>query len=119
MPMRTCSGSVPDSWLTAANDLQRGAHGAFGIVLVRLWEPEVHDQPVAAVLRDVPVIALNDATAGLLVGVHQLAQHLRIEPLRQRGRADEVAEQHSELAALGVAGGQRCRNRFGPRRRPE
>jgi len=42
-----------------AQDLEPGAHRALGVVLVRLRIAEVHQQPVAQVLRDVPRVALD------------------------------------------------------------
>jgi hypothetical protein len=36
------------------------------------------------------------------LGKDHLAHVLRIERLRQRGRADEIAEQHGQLPPLGV-----------------
>jgi hypothetical protein len=38
---------------------------------------------------------------------------LRIEPRRQFGRADEVAEHHGQLTALGLARRRRRRGGFG------
>ena len=38
---------------------------------------------------------------GGLVGLDDLAQLLRVEPRRQRGRADQIDEHHGELPALG------------------
>ena len=64
-------------------------------------------------------VAFNDGTAGLLVAVHHIAQRFGVQPLRQSGRADEVAEQHGELAAPSVtrrATALRSREAFGWRR---
>ena len=39
---------------------------------------------------------------GAVIGADHLAQILRVKPRRERGRADEVAEHHGELAAFGI-----------------
>ena len=41
------------------DDLEPGAHGALGVVLVGLRIAEVHEQTVAEVLRDVPRVAFD------------------------------------------------------------
>jgi hypothetical protein len=105
--------------VNSGDDLQRGARRPFGVILVRLRPAEVDDQPVAQVLRDMAGVAFNDGTAGLLVAAHQIAQRFGIQPLRQSSRADEVAEQHGELAAPSVtrrAIALRNREAFGRRR---
>ena len=38
---------------------------------------------------------------GAVIGGDNLAQLLGIEPCRKRGRADEIAEHHGQLAPLG------------------
>ena len=46
--------------------------------------------------------------------VDHVAQIFQVHPRRHRGRADQIAEHHRELAALGVAGvrsARRCRLR--------
>ena len=48
------------------------------------------------------------SAAAAVVGADDLAHVLGVEPSRERGRADEVAEHDRELAALG--GVQRARN---------
>ena len=45
----------------------------------------------------------HGAAHRILIATDQLAQILRIEAARQLGRADEIAEQHRQLAPLGVA----------------
>ena len=49
-----------------------------------------------------PPALVIEIGAATVIGADDLAHVLGIEPRRQRGRADEVAEHHRELAALGV-----------------
>jgi hypothetical protein len=71
---------------------------------VRLRVAEVDHHPVAEVLGDVSVEALGSGDADPAILADDLAQLLGVDALRQLGRADEVAEHHGELAALGPGG---------------
>ena len=75
------------------------------VVLVRLRVAEVDEQPVAQVLRDVTLVALDDRGGGFLIGAHDSAQILGVEALGEIGRAHQVAEHDCELPSLGVSGG--------------
>ena len=102
--------------LDRVEQLQATGHRATGVVLMRARPAEVHRQPVAQVLRDHALVVRHHLGAGLLVGLHQRAQVFRVQPLRQRGRADHVAAQHGELATLGRAGSRGTRWRQGDTR---
>ena len=81
---------------------QSGAHGALGIVLMRLRIAEVDEQPVPQVLGDMALVALDDGRRRLLVSAHHRAEVFRVElPGEARG-VDQVTEQHGELAAFGL-----------------
>src|SRR5450432_3423209 len=54
------------------DDLQSGAHGAFGRVLLRQGKTEIDQYAITKILRDEPVIFANYLHAGVAV----LAQHL-------------------------------------------
>ena len=77
------------------------------IVLVRAGKAEGRQNPVAKEFRDKAVIARQHARAGVLIGMEDLTHVLGIEPGRQRGRADEIAEHDGELAPLGGVGAGR------------
>ena len=81
---------------------QPGAHRALGIVLMRMWVTEIDQHPVAHVLGDKAVEAPDRIGDGAVILPDQLAQILRVEPRRQRRRADQVAEHHRQLPALGI-----------------
>ena len=49
-----------------------------------------------------PLEAADDLGAGGVIGAHHRAQVLGIEPRGELGRADQVTEQHGQLAALGL-----------------
>ena len=85
-------------------DVQSRMHRARRVVLVRPGKAEGRQNPVAKEFRDKAVIARQHARAGVLIGVDDLAHVLGIEPRRQRGRADEVAEHDGELAPFGGVG---------------
>ena len=94
--------------------LQAGAHGALGIVLMRLRIAEVDEQPIPQILGDMALVALDDRRRGLLVGAHHRAEVFRVElPGEARG-VGQVTEQHRELAAFG--GTRRRGGRWGGRR---
>ena len=99
-------------------DRQARPHGTLGVVLVRAGPAEVGQHAVAHELGDVPAEARDLARDGVLVGAQDLAHLLGVEPAAQRGRADQVAEHHRELSALG-RGGRCCagRHRHSWRRR--
>jgi hypothetical protein len=90
-------------------DLAPGTHGAFGVVLVGLRITEVHEQPVAQILGDVPRVAVDRPGRRPLIGAHDAAQVLGVEVLGEIGRAHQVAEHHRELAPLGGFGRTGCR----------
>jgi hypothetical protein len=67
-----------------------------------LWITQTDQQPIAQILGDVPVKALNDLGPGGLVSPHRLAQIFRVQLCGEGGRIDEVTKQHRELAAFGL-----------------
>ena len=77
-----------------------GPHSALGIILVGLGIAEIGEHAIAHVLGNESAIALDQHRAAALIGANDLAQVLGIEPGRQGGRADEVAEHHGELTAF-------------------
>ena len=89
----------------AAQDVEPATHRAPRVVFMRSRESEVDQHAVAEVLRDVPVVARHRFGAHPLVVGEQVAQVFGVERLRQRGRADDVAHQDRDLAALAGAGG--------------
>ena len=97
----------------------RRAHRPFGIVLVRLRPAEVGQDAIAQELGDVAFEPADDLGARRVIGPHHIAQVLGVEPRRQLRRADQVAEQHRQLTALGFRNprAQRARLRHGPRYR--
>ena len=84
---------------------QRGADGAFRVVLMRSGEAEIGEHAIAQELRDAPVIARDRAGAGLAVALHDPHQVLGLQQLREAGGADQVEEQHGKRPALGTAAG--------------
>jgi hypothetical protein len=74
---------------------------ALGAVLARLGVAEVDEDAVARISGDVAVEALGGARARFLVTGEDLPEILGIERLGQRRGADDVAEHHRHVAAVG------------------
>ena len=87
-----------------AEHLQPRPYGPLGVILVRLWIAEVHQQAISQVLRDVTVKALDHGTAGGLIGTDDLAVVFRVEVPGEGGRAHQITKQDGELPAFGFRG---------------
>ena len=118
MPTRAASGLPPGAVRPAGRGCggETCANRALGVVLVRLRPAEIGEHAVAHQLGDSALVAGDLARHRLLVGENDLAHVLRVEPLRQLGRADEIDEHDGELPPLcaGIRGGrpaaQPCRS---------
>ena len=86
------------------DDGEPGPHGALGVVFVRLRIAEIGEHAVAHVFGDEAALAFDAIRAATMIAADDLAHVLRIEPRRYRGRTDEVAEHHGQLAAFGGVG---------------
>jgi hypothetical protein len=84
--------------------VEAGVHGTPGLVFMRLGVAKIDQQPVAEILRDIALQALDDLGIGGLIGPDHRTQVFGVELTGQLGRADEVTKQHGELAALGLRG---------------
>ena len=102
MPIRTCRVTRASEAADRLDHRQPGAHRPLGIVLMRLRIAEIDQHPVAHVFGDKAVEAADRLGDGAVIGADQLAQILRVNARRERGRADEVAEHHRQLPAFGV-----------------
>ncbi len=81
-----------------------GPDGAQRVVLVRYGDAEHRHDRVADELLDRAAVPLQDDAEILEVPPHAGAERLRVGRLPERGRADEVAEEHGDDLAL-LAGG--------------
>ena len=87
---------------TYSNDqFQPRTHGPLCVVLMCLGVTEIHQDPIAHVLRYEPSEALHGLSNALLIGRNDLAQVLRVHAGRQSRGAHKVREHHRHLAALG------------------
>src|SRR5262249_30980261 len=68
--------------------------------------PEHSHDGVADELLEGAAVALDRDAGDIEVGVHHVAERLRIEPLAERGRAGDVAEEDGDDLAL-LAGARR------------
>lgn len=73
-----------------------------GLALVCHRIAEEGDDAVAHPLIEVTVIVHEAGGAGVFVQSHDGLQHFRVDPLRQFGEPDDVAEQHRELPAFAL-----------------
>jgi hypothetical protein len=105
------------------DDTKSGADRALGIVLMGSRVAEIGEHAVAHVFRDKPVGAPDDIGNSAVVGSNDLAQILGVEPSRELGRTDQIAEHHRQLPAFGIGGSRgivgRRNHRRGGRRSAE
>jgi hypothetical protein len=96
------------------HQLQGGADGALGVVLVGgRGAPDRH-HGIADELLDGPAVTLHDLSGRLEIPAEHLAGLLRVASLGQRGEPDEVVEENGDQATLG-SGGRRAITRGGRR----
>ena len=86
-PMRT-------SISAASRSSGCGAHGAQRVVLADGRHAEDGHHGVADELLDRAAVPLDRGARDVEVARHQRAQRLGVEPLAERGRAGDVAEEH-------------------------
>src|SRR5262245_43920640 len=68
---------------------------------MRLGIAKVDQEAIAEILGDMSHKALDNLSASVLVGTHHLTVILRVEPTGERGRIDQITEQHRKLPAFG------------------
>jgi hypothetical protein len=82
------------------DELEAGSHGPFGVVLLGdRGTPDGHDG-IADELLDDAAVAADDGPCELEVTGEDLPHLLGVAFLRERREADEVAEQHRDVAEL-------------------
>ena len=84
------------------DDRQARPHRALGIVLMRLRVAEIGKNPVAHILGEKPTKPGQHLGDRAIIRGDYLAQILGVEPGRQRGGADHVAEHDRQLTPLGL-----------------
>ena len=83
------------------DELEAGSHRPFGVVLLcDRGAPDRHDG-IADELLDDAAVAADDGPGELEVARQDLSYLLGVAFLRERREADEVAEQHRDVAELG------------------
>ena len=102
MPTRDCNACAIGTFQAAdsGDDFQPGPDRAFGRVFLRRRKAEVCHDAVAQVLRDMAVVSADDRGANLAVLLQQAVHVLGVKLARKRSRADQIAEDHGDLAAL-------------------
>jgi hypothetical protein len=63
---------------------------------------KIDQQPIAEILGDMALVTLDDRGRGLLVGADYGAQVFGVELAGELRGADQITEQHRELAAFGI-----------------
>ena len=84
------------------DDLQPCPHRPLHIIFVGHWIAKVDQQPIAQILRNMPLKTANHLGAHLLIGAHHLAQLFGIKLCGERGRAYQITKHHRQLAPLGL-----------------
>ena len=84
-----------------ALDGERRAHGAFGVVLLRLRIAEESHQPIAELLQHMTAKIGHRGRSLVEIRVDEVAPVFGVELRGEARRADEIAEHHSDRAALG------------------
>ena len=87
-----------------ASTIPSPSDGPLGVIFMGLGIAKIDEQPIAEILRDMPLKALDDLGTGGLIGPHHLPQVFRVELTGEHGRVHQVTEQDGELAAFGVKG---------------
>jgi hypothetical protein len=103
-----CELRRPGQALHAGGDVQAGAHGTLGIVVVRGRETEVRQDAVTGVLVQGAAVAFDALAAYLLVGAQQCPQGLGVQLRRKRRGADDVRKKHGELPPFAIARWREC-----------
>ena len=89
------------SWAAITSRISPGrADSAKRVVLVCRRGPEDRHHRITDELLDRATVTLEDRPQILEVATHARADHLGIRGLAERGRADEVAEEHRDDLAL-------------------
>ena len=98
------------------DQLEARAHGSLGVVLMRAGPAEIGQDAVPQTPGGMALEALDHRSSRAVVGAHDRAHVLGIEPGGQSGRADQVAEQDGQLPPLGPSS-RRGLWQFSPSRR--
>ena len=80
-----------------------GADRALGIALLGLRVAEERQHAIAHIFGEVTLEVLDHLRAAALIGGDDRPQIFGVELRRERGRADQIAEQHGQLSALDLA----------------
>ena len=83
-----------------ARDTERRERSPPRVILMGQRGPEERHEPVAEELVDGALVAVDLGEGGLEELVDEDVHALRPQPFRQRGRADQVAEEHGDWLAL-------------------
>ena len=73
------------------------------VVFVGLGEAEVHEKPIAEVLRDMAVEIFDQVGRRLLIGADDIAEVFGVELTGEGCGVDQVAEHDGQLPTLRVA----------------
>ena len=87
--------------------LQRGAHAAFGVVLVRDRDAEDRDDRVADDLVELAAERAHVGDEALEGAIDEVLHVLGVGRLRERGEPDDVGHEHGDQAALVGSSGKR------------
>ena len=92
---------------------QPGAYRALGIVLIRPRIAEISEHAVTHVSGNEPAKFLDLLGAAAMVRAHNFLQVLRVEPCRERCRANKISEHDREMTSRGCGPRSRRWSRSG------
>ncbi len=99
---RRAFGDVPGVEVgKRALDRERRAHGALGVVLLRLRIAEERHQPVAELLQHMTAKIGHRRRSLVEIGVDEVAPVLGVQLRGEARRADEIAEHHRDRPTFG------------------
>jgi hypothetical protein len=86
------------------DELQARLHGPLRLVFMGLGIAEVHQQPIAEVLRHIAIKALDHGGRGLLIGADDGAVVFGVELARELCRVHQITEHHRQVPTFGFGG---------------
>ena len=72
------------------------------LIFMGMGVAEVHQEPIAQVLRHIAIKVLYNGGGGFLVGTHDGAVIFGVKLAGERCRLDEIAEQHRDVPPFGL-----------------
>src|SRR2546426_12507316 len=86
------------------DNAQSSMYCSTGIILMSVGVAKVHQEPIAKVLGNIAIVALDDFRTSKLIGTYQIPVLFGIELAGEFGGIDQVAEHDRELSTFSFGG---------------